>query len=158
MAEARTLIDDLVPLVDEIRGIHQELGTRPYRVWTVRTRWTGGDRGEGDEVVVEEREILPTPRMTTGIDAMDRILHPVGADEEGNLSLAEISLTYTDTDLAPEVGDAEQFYYEVRDTKGGPRRRFLLDSAPARSARDVGWTLRLRSQDAPRTAAGRPWA
>ena len=82
----RTLVRKLSPTVDRLRQIATNLGVRPYRVFLVRTRWSGEERGEGQEVVYDEREILPTPRVKQVSNLM-RYLTEVGVGEQGELKV-----------------------------------------------------------------------
>lgn len=157
---APTLIDELVPTVDEIRAIHTDLGTRPYRVWLVWTRWSGGRRGDGVETVTSETEILPTPRIGE-LSGLAQLVKAIGRDEDGSVTLSEITLTLSEEDLLPrEIGDAQSFYYEIREGEGR-RRRYFPSSVPEKQASRVGWMVRLALQEGARTddgrTAGRPW-
>ncbi len=152
------LIARLTPVIDRIRGLHAHLGTRPYRVWRVRTRWTGTRRGGGEEVVVAEREVVPTPRVT-GIESLDALLTPTGREEDGLVELSEISLSESEEDVAwgwgVHVPHTEEWYWEIRYADGR-RRRFVTASAPERDVRTMGWRVRLRKQRADRQASGLP--
>lgn len=151
-----TLVQDLGLVADDIRAsVHDIVGTRPYRVMIVRTRWTGTRRGRGEEVVQSEREILPTPRVS-GVSSLDWALHPVGRSEEGELELSEISLTYSEDDLfLTGAGPADQFYYEIRQDSGR-RRRAVPTASPELRPGSASWTIRVQIQNNDRTASGRP--
>lgn len=151
-----TLVDDLVPLVDDLRGLHTTFGTRPYTVHLVRTKWSGGDRGSGTESVTSDLAITPTP-LVSETDALTQVFSPVGRGEQGDLTIGEISLTYTEAQLLPrDVAVDEQFFYEVRETTG-VRRRLFPTSAPYRNTSQMGWTIRVGVQDQGRQASGLPW-
>lgn len=53
-----TLKDDLLPLVDELRGIAGELGFRPYQVWVRKTTYAGNRVGVGAQSVTETRLLV----------------------------------------------------------------------------------------------------
>ena len=99
-----TLVDELIGVVDEVRGtVHGALGTRPYRVYLLRRSWDGGRPGVGNFTDVET-EILPPPMVRP---AIDKQLRPAGPEEEGNVVLTDISLTFTEAELYPaEIGPA----------------------------------------------------
>ena len=149
----RTLVRKLSPTVDRLRQIATNLGVRPYRVFLVRTRWSGEERGEGQEVVYDEREILPTPRVKQVSNLM-RYLTEVGVGEQGELKVIDIATTYTEYQLTgknddgSDPADTEQFYWEIRGDAGmgsnPPRRRFIPTGAPYYNAGCVRWEVTLR--------------
>lgn len=53
-----TLKDDLLPLIDELRGIAGDLGFRPYQVWVRKTEWSGSLPGRGTQTVTETRLLV----------------------------------------------------------------------------------------------------
>lgn len=53
-----SLKDDLLPLVDELRGIPGELGFRPYQVWVRKTVYAGPRVGIGASSVTETRLLV----------------------------------------------------------------------------------------------------
>lgn len=52
---ADTLKDDLLPLIDELRGLPGELGFRPYQVWVRTVEWSGHRAGNGVSKVTDAR-------------------------------------------------------------------------------------------------------
>jgi hypothetical protein len=147
-------VTDFAPIADDIRDLHRDFGTRPYRVWLLVTRWSGSRRGEGREAERAERELLPTPRLS-GIESLERALHIIGSDEHGDIELSEISLAReTEATLLPHVNDDTQYWYEVR-YDDGRRRRFFPAGPPERMPGEVGWRMRLREQDQARSERGR---
>lgn len=53
-----SLKDDLLPLVDEYRGIAGELGFRPYQVWVRKTSYAGPRAGLGARTVTDTRLLV----------------------------------------------------------------------------------------------------
>ena len=51
----RTLVDDLIPVADDLRQLYTEFGGRPYRVFLVWVRWSADEDGDG---MVRGREAL----------------------------------------------------------------------------------------------------
>lgn len=50
------------PTVDRIRQrFNQQFGLKAYDVFMVWTRWNGAERGEGNETLMMQVELLPTP-------------------------------------------------------------------------------------------------
>jgi hypothetical protein len=148
----QTLGQQLIPVADDLRDLQTQFGLRPYRVRIIRTRWTGGRRGIGEEVVSSEMEILPVP-LVSDLTSLAEIVSPVGLDEHGGIVLSEVSGRYTDDQLrgldidgTPPAED-EQVMYEVEfprsDGKPGERRRFHIRSAPHYFADEFQWRVPL---------------
>lgn len=144
----------LVGVADRLRDLATRFGQRPYNVWRVRTRFSGGARGFGEEAILGEPErILPTP-LVLDLVSLKPIVSPVGVDEVGGCMLTEISGCYTEEQLrgidnldgTPIPAD-QGFYYDIEflraDGIQGERRRFNVTSVPAYIADDFGWQLRL---------------
>lgn len=55
---AGTLKDDLLPLLDELRGLPGQLGFRPYQVWIRKTEWSGSLPGRGTQAFTETRLLV----------------------------------------------------------------------------------------------------
>lgn len=164
---SKTLGRQLIQVVDTLRDIPVQFGLRPYEVHLVRTRWTGGERGVGYEVVISDTPILPTP-LITSLDGVQRIVNAVGLDEIGSVRLEQVSGRYaegflsgTDAQGNPQDPDT-QCYYEVQFptpgtiSDGAPRRRFFPSSAPSYDASRFMWTLTLERSHVDRLNDGSP--
>lgn len=149
-----TIIDDLVSVIDEARGIHTDVGDRPYTLHRIKVQWSGTRLGMGTPTVLEDVEITPLP-LVSDIGGLERMLQPVGSDEHGTLNVSEVSLRYTEADLVPTGLAANvNCFWEVRYATG-VRRRFVMSGAPEYSVRKpIGWKFRITEQDGPRTSAG----
>jgi hypothetical protein len=77
-------------VVDRVRQVATDLGARPLRVFLLWTTWTGERRGEGEERVLEEVEILPTP-VVSDPTAIARNPYAAGTLPVGTVSVTEIS-------------------------------------------------------------------
>lgn len=166
---SRTLGRKLIGAVDTLRDIPVRFGLRPYEVHILRTRWTGGERGVGVEVVVSDEPILPVP-LITSLDGVQRIVNIVGLDEIGTVRLEQVSGRYaegflsgTDKDGNPQDPDT-QFFYEVQFptpgtvADGAPRRRFFPASAPSYDASRFMWTIALQRSHVDRLNDGTPYS
>jgi hypothetical protein len=141
-----SLIDDLVTTVDELRGeLNADLGTRQYRVFTVRRTWDGGERGAGDFTEVET-EITPQP-LVEAFRRADR-LEPSGLDEADVVKVSEVSLTYTEAELAGAgLTGSQEWVIRLKDAHGqGIRTRdFVLEGSPwPDRVKTLGWMMNLR--------------
>lgn len=148
----KTLAGRLICTADNVRDLYTRFGLRPYKVRIIRTRWTGGRRGQGEEFITHERPIRPTP-LLADLGAISQIVNPIGLDEVGGVQLSEITGTFTDDDLrgldsagTPPEPD-EQVFYEIEfprsDGQPGERRRFFLGAAPMYQADQFQWIVRL---------------
>ncbi len=164
---SRTLARRLISTVDGLRDLATRFGLRPYEVHMVRTKWTGGERGVGQEFVVFDEPILPTP-LILGLDGVTRIVQPVGLDEIGACQVTEISgryaegfLTGNDSDGNPLDPDV-QYYFEVvfptpgTVSDGAPRRRFYASSVPTYNASGFQWRVTLQRSHSDRRNDGSP--
>lgn len=151
--------------LDELRQIAADLGARPYRVFLVRTSWSGGKRGRGVEVVIQETEVLPTPKVETLSSINLQMLDP-GLDEQGNLSVTEISPRYTENQLlgrnedGTEIAENETFSWEISLSRGDrdskKRRRFMIRGVPSYEATNLQWKVQLVRSGSDRESDGRP--
>ncbi len=161
----RTLAQQLIPVADSIRDLHTRFGLRPYKVRVVRVRWSGGMRGHGTPHVASTMDLLPTP-LVQDLTTLTEILQPIGLDEVGTISVAEISGRFTDDDLRLQSkngvppGPDEEVFYEIEfpQPDGGPsvKRRFFLRGAPYYSAGRFQWSIRLEKANEDRSRRGDP--
>lgn len=156
---AGVLVDDLVPVVDDIRRSlfdgSGNLGVRASDVHVVVRTWSGTRRGEGtptDAVTVLD----PTPRIV-GIGPDGR-LRPAGLEEEGQIALTQVSLVYAESELyrADESLALNQEFFVALVEKHGQsaRTRYYVPSGPPIAHRGnskypaggagMGWLVRLR--------------
>ena len=151
--------------LDELRQLASDLGARPYRVFWIKTRWSGGKRGRGVETVFSEEEVLPTPKVDQ-LSSIQLQLLDVGTDEQGALSISEISPRYSENQLrglnddGTAVPENETFSWEIRFSRGGPdlkrRRRFIIQGVPSYNATGLQWTVRLIRAGTDREPDGYP--
>lgn len=141
------LVDDLVELVDDLRGdLHPAMGVRHWRVFFVRRTWAT-EKGYGAFTDVET-EMLPQPLVSFDLRSE---LTPAGVDEKGTIKLSEVSLTYTEAELNGQpVGALENFYYLLREGHGQEMRdRYfgLMDPPWPDRINTIGWVLTLIRQE-----------
>ena len=158
----QTLIRTLTNCVDSVRDIYTCLGARAYEVVLVRTRWSGGKRGHGTEEVIDEAVVLPTP-FVSDFKAVRTQQQPVGSEEEGTVTVSEISPRFT-ADALQGIGDDgspipkdENFYWEIRGIRAdgmAQRKRFLPNSVPNYSPTKFQWTIELVKAYEDRTRRG----
>lgn len=158
----RSLAVSLQTTVDSLRQLHTTFGVRPYRVFLVHLLWSGGRPGVGDPVEVSRVEILPTP-LVRDMSAVGQVLASTGLQEDGQLTVSQISTRFAEDDLMGRTPDLQdpalprtsrggiQFFWEiVQDRRIDPRgvpRRFAPVSAPSLSRDSFQWTVTLTRQD-----------
>ena len=144
----QTLIASLVPCIDSIRGINADMGLRRYRVFLVKTRFSGATRGMGVEQVVSEEEVLPMPKIEP-FTGLNLVMMTVGTDEAGDVRASEISLKYDENKLLGRgpsgegLGPNERFYWELQNIAEGEswRRRFVMRGVPASDPGRMMWSV-----------------
>lgn len=165
---SRTLARKLISTVDTLRDLNTRLGFRPYEIRMVRTKWSGGERGVGQEFVVFDEPILPTP-LLMGLDGVTRIVQPVGLDEVGACQVTQISGRYAEGFLTGNDADGNpldldvQYYFEIvfptpgSVSDGAPRRRFYASTAPTYDASRFEWRVNLQRSHSDRRNDGSPY-
>lgn len=157
----QSLVESLGGVVDELRQLHTDFGLRPYRVFSVVIGYSGGEVGRGKAQVVSEVELLPTPKLVD-MKSVRGISKPAGFDEEGAITLKQISPRYTEDDIneiffQQPLPKAAIGFLEVRvDERDGStkRRRFVVKGTPFRDAGKFEWSVRLTAQSHDRDRQG----
>lgn len=157
----QSLVEDLGQTVDLLRQLYTDFGLRPYRFFSVVVKWSGGASGRGDATVESETELLPTP-LVKDTKPIRGVSKPAGLDEEGGITLTQISPNYTEDDIRaifhtqPLPADRDGFIEMRVDERDGStiRRRFSIKGAPFRDASKFQWTARLRTQSHDRSREG----
>ena len=161
---ASTLVGSLQVAVDDVRDIFAQLGVRPYDVNLVWTRWSGGARGEGIEIVSRVDTLLPVPKIAD-LSELQLGSESIGTIEAGVIRVSEISARFTEDylmgrgDGGEELPRDQSFSWEIayQTVDGiGPRRRFAPVSAPAFIGDSVMWQVDLVRVSEDRTRAGIP--
>jgi hypothetical protein len=158
------LVASLGGCVDAIRDINTQFGARQYEVMLIWSKWSGGERGVGEEYVFKETKIEPTPKVGD-LKSVSKELSAIGLEESGSLKVTEISPRYDEGFLLGRIdgevpGEDVNFYWEVRSVprEGAPvfRRRFFPKAAPGYDATKFQWTVSLIKADPDRTPEGLP--
>lgn len=144
------LVDGLIPgVIDGIRGaLFPTLGVRQFRAFVV-TRTYDGEIGT-TPYTDAEIELTPQPLVLPYEDLGD--LHyekePCGIDEAGFVYVKEVSLTYTESELAGPPADPmrQELFVRIQDAHGqGIKTRYFRHYRPPFPDRekDMGWALQL---------------
>lgn len=159
----RTLASKLAPVADKLRDLNTRFGRRNYNVTIFRTRWTGRTRGQGEERIIYQQDILPTP-LLADLGSLSELATLHGLDETGTIQLSEVSHRFTEDMLMGidpegfEPLDTDNVFYEIEfprpDGRPGPKRRFELRSAPTYRPDQFQWFLSLEKIEANRFRDG----
>lgn len=140
-------------LYDRGRDMKTRAGLRPYAVAIVRARAAGmRSRGDGPVETVGEWQMLPTPKVGD-LTSLQEVLDADQLREMGSILLSEISLRYTEDQIALRGWDGkpvpagEVVFYEIRylDASGKvtSRARFTTASRPFADTERGQWTVSL---------------
>lgn len=125
------ILDDLLPIVDELRGdLNTLYGTRSHRCF-IEIRTYEGQRHDG-YFTVSSTEILPIPKVLFTSDHFN--MNGAGKYSEGNIEISEISLVnYSSDDLSPRnLLPNQKLLYRLVDAhnESMPDRFFLPNMVP----------------------------
>ena len=167
------MTEDMGVVADDLRQLATDYGLRPYRMFSVVYKWSGGTIGRGAPAITFEQEFLPTPKLTiNGLVDRGYIRASVkskpqeaGSVERGVISVIDISPRYTEdqirqlfrsgADLAPGETAFIEITMDRRDA-ASERRRFTVDSVPTRHASKFYWSVELVRQELDRDRSGNP--
>jgi len=157
-----SLAESLADVVDDANQLVVDLGLRPYRVFAVTYRWSGGAVGLGTASVFSEVEFLPTP-LVGSLNSVTEEHKEAGLVERGTVTISGISLRYTEDQLndmcrggALCTGAEYETFIEVTSDRDGSadRRRFTLDGVPYRDMEAMAWRVTVMRQDGGRNRDG----
>lgn len=161
-APERSLVESLGAVADDLRQLYTDVGLRPYRMFSIIYRWSGGEIGRGEPTVISQEEFLPTPNISLlGVRGSPR---EAGIVERGDVRVTQISPRYTEDQIRtlfhclPLPLGCEGFVEITVDSRDGasPRRRFAVVGVPTREADRFHWVASLVRQDASRLRDGEP--
>ena len=162
-APGLSLVEDMGGLVDDLRQMYTDFGLRPYRVFAVTYRWSGGAIGHGEACVEKTVEFLPTPELSVG--SVRTEARTAGTVERGAIRLRGVSPRYTEDEIRNLAGCAgctdvgcQVFIEVVMDARDSTtkRRRFTVRGVPDRRADNFDWEVSLDRQDNDRQRDGSP--
>jgi hypothetical protein len=148
---ADNLVDDLVPLVDELRAdLYADFGVRQFSTSVVRKVWSGAEVGSGSVKVTRLQYLTPPPDVVL---EDTHSLTPGGLQATGTATLHEVSLSYTQNQLLGEpLAYNEEHQFLVVDAlgQGIARRLFIPQDHPMTDRTDgIGWDVKIRLVDTP---------
>jgi len=135
-----TLRDDLQPVIDDARGLVEDLGLRSYTV-TVRTRtWTGAAPGLGTSSDVD-LVLDPAPKVRE--PTARHLFAEPGRYQKGDIVVSRISRDYTEAQLTGGTLTAAQEVFWVVD-QGGSSQVYAVVGQPEK--RNFEWRVHLRAK------------
>lgn len=146
---ASSLVESLGAVADDLRQIASDLGARPYRLFSVIQRWSGGAVGRGYASIVSRREILPRPKVN--VNPAQTEYTAGGRQTRGHVRVTELSPRLTADDIfgifgtQPLAGGRESYLELTIDSRDGRSQRWRLTPAdvPQRDAENFQWTVDL---------------
>lgn len=168
----KTFAHKFTRTADKLRQIATRMGVRPFRVFLTWTKWTGEERGEGNEQLYRRIEILPTPRVSSLDNVSFSVFHagtlPVGSVRVDRISAREFTedilcgkafpddpLPFGENAGEKHIPQPYEFFYEVvEDGRGddpAKRSRFRPLNRPTRRAGQVDFTIMLERVSEDRT-------
>jgi hypothetical protein len=148
-----SIIDSLVSVLDDLRGtVNPLVGNRQWNVAVVRRTWPSGEVGDysAGPPTLAVTTITPQPLVVQQGDekGLHYEMEAGGREERGDVTLREVSLAYSEDQLAPRgLADGVEFFYRLTDAMGQnlETRHFIPVGAPvADRVKDIGWTVTLR--------------
>lgn len=152
-----TLAGDFAELATDLRALHEDFGTRAFRVFLVWLRWPGNVRGAGVPQLAREFELRPIPRVRDTKRFQFEFL-ATGYRHNGDLTVDEIPIVDSDgreitanlltgMDEGPIPPDVD-FFYELRPMHPNHETfRMTLSSEPMRSNERLEWSVDLMHRD-----------
>jgi hypothetical protein len=148
-----SIIDVLVPILDGVRDtVNVLVGNRQWNVTVVTRVWPSGRRSDASAGPPTVTELLLDPQPLVEFEGSEKgvtyEMKGAGREEEGFCTLREVSLAYSEDQLAPTaLGPDTEFYYRLTDAHGQnvPARHYIPQGPPAPDrVKDIGWKIRLR--------------
>ena len=145
-----SILDTLIPVLDQVRGIVNPLvGNRQWTVTVVRRTWNGrkGDLIAG--FTLSETVLSPQPLVEFQGDdkGVGYEMKGAGREEEGICRISEVSLAYSEDQLAPvSLAGNVEFYYRLTDAYGqNVQPRHYVPAGPPAPDRikSIGWVITL---------------
>jgi hypothetical protein len=152
--EPETVAERLCPVADRLQALKQNLGLIPQRVFVRLYRFSGGRRNYGNMVLVQEKELLPTPEVwgEEGTSRSPKLpkgrfsRSSGGQEQQEAIELRRISSQYTERDLDllfSELASDCEVYIEIeRDNRVGRKakiRRYRPTARPEFRSEMLGW-------------------
>jgi len=131
-----TLRDDLIPTVDEARGLVDELGFRMHAVVVRKTTWSGGEVGKGTASHVD---VTLSPKPKVASPPPHHVFAAPGKYQDGDLTVSRISALYTESQLTGGTLTVGQEVVWLIDGE-----RYLLVGKPDR--KPLEWRVQLRKR------------
>jgi hypothetical protein len=125
-----TLIDDVLPIIQDGWQLVEDLGLSPYTVTVRRYVWSTGEVGRGTRGPVD-LVIVPNPPVVERKGGEELLVGPILPKHETG--------GYTKPELVPGDDDGAEFVYVV----DGPNGTFNYAFGDIDTSDPVGWMLRL---------------
>jgi hypothetical protein len=145
-----TLRDELLPLIDDLRGIAGDLGMHRFQVWVRTVTWSGARIGLGNKTTTDTRllvggqdpkvKVLKDESIVAGADDLQ------GAEFEiGPLTPSFGTGGYTLDTLDPSQSSTPTQYYFLLKGPGLPTNGLLCQKTQDDVGKPLRYVFRVRS-------------
>lgn len=134
----KTFLESIGPCIDKVRSIHDNFGTRPYKVYILTKEWSEHERGLGQLIERSKLLLEPTPKIERYNDINSR-WEACGEVFDGTIKISEISLNYLKEQLSPTVTAYQQ--KEVFIEFKNHNLILTIDFLTYDSYKAPGWTI-----------------
>ena len=145
----KTLADDLGNIADDLRSLHAEFGTRPYRLFSVVYK-----EENGNSILISETEFYPRPLINFNLTEE---LMSGGKETAGTIRVSELSTKYTEYDLRaifPRFLEENEHSFLEIQADNQPRYRLVINNIPIKNTERAEWTFTATTEDSPRDVFG----
>lgn len=136
----KNFLDCLAPCIDDIRSLHKEFGTRPYKIYIVKSGWSEGRINEGTLQQISKIEIIPNPKLeqfnelTNKFEICSEVI-------EGKIKISEISSSYTRFQLDPQLAIGQVSNIIIEFEKSNIICEASIDYISYNMRNVPGWTI-----------------
>jgi hypothetical protein len=138
-----TLLEDLIPTIDDARQVATDLGVRLYRAFVRVSTWSGASPYDGARSD-SDTELLPRPKLGADGPVFDQKTTESGLLVGGTLRLSRISAQIPLSVLQPVLAVNQRVYIVILAADGAELAETLwvLEGGPFRKTTE--WVLRIR--------------
>jgi len=140
-------------LADRLRQLHTKFGARSRRTFLLWVGWNGDQRGEGEVIVRQRIELLPTPKVSD-LSAVSKNPYSAGIMPVGSIRIDEVSAAMSEDVLSgrltpggsPLDAQTDFFYQLIEDGRSGVAsipQHYRLFGQPVRKETNISWSVLL---------------
>jgi hypothetical protein len=141
-----TLLQDLLPTIDDARQVATDLGVRLYRVFVRVSTWSGEMPYDGARSDLDV-ELIPRPKVGASGPVFDTKTTEAGLLRAATLKLSGISPLTPMSTLDPKLDRNQRCFYVIAPADGAElvETLWIADSGPFRHTTE--WNIGLRKAE-----------